>query len=86
MNPQHSPAPWSIRGSTLYAANGDRIAVMQAGGSVTIAQDDANRRLIESTPELRASLEDLLWMVGPNNANEIVVQARALLAKLEGSP
>lgn len=81
-----SPAPWTFRGNGLRDAQ-DRVILLTVPASgLTVAEDDANRRLIESAPELKASLQDLLWMVGPNNVNETVARARELLAKLEDLP
>lgn len=55
----HSPAPWKFRGSTLYDANGVAL-YREMANTLTIAQDDANRRLIEASPALASALRNLL--------------------------
>lgn len=82
--PTHSPAPWKFRGSYLRDANGTELFCEVPNG-LPIAQDDANRRLIESAPELRHALQELLDSApGPETDAHRV--ARELLGKLEGTP
>ena len=107
MNTNHSPAPWSIRGDILRDANGVLLYRLTPLDEITIAQDDANRALIEAGPEMAEALRRLetasradyaLAYCGPQEFTEeqreelrmesarASMEARAVLAKLEGSP
>lgn len=89
----HSPAPWSLRGDILRDANGTLLYRLTPLDEITIAQDDANRRLIEAGPEMADALRDvcdaleiMLKINRLNPGDNLTLQeARSLIAKLEGA-
>jgi hypothetical protein len=88
---KHSPGPWGVHGSHIYAPDGAIIAQVHNPGSKE--QDYplvANRNLMAAAPELLDAarmmadlVDDLLVQVGANYADELAA-ARAAIAKAEG--
>jgi hypothetical protein len=87
---KHSPGPWGVHGSHIYAPDGAIIAQVYNPGSKE--QDYslvANRNLMGAAPELLDAarmmadlVDDLLVQAGANYADELAA-ARAAIAKAE---
>lgn len=78
-----SPRPWKFRGSGLRDANDRVIMLTVPGALVPVAEDDANRRVIENAAEMREALRGVIAEADRNTVP--FIKARALLAKLENT-
>lgn len=78
-----SPHPWKFRGSSLRDANDRVIMLTVPGALVPVAEDDANRRVIENAAELLEALRGVIAEADRDTAP--FIKARELLAKLENT-
>jgi hypothetical protein len=88
---KHTPGPWGVHGSHIYAPDGAIIAQVHNPGDKE--QDYplvANRNLMGAAPDLLDAarmmadlVDDLLVQAGANYADELAA-ARAAIAKAEG--
>lgn len=88
MSGQHTPMPWIwLEGDEQIVGGGNRIVVYE------LNTNEYDARLIAAAPELLAALNEIVggdrWLVddhsiGSAEAERIVMQARAAIAKAEG--
>jgi hypothetical protein len=93
MNTKHTPGPWSrnikpaAKYCTIFAGRNTHVAHVANG--LPDEQIEANCNLIAAAPELLAALEQCCNVVGyrgdPAVLNQIVSQARAIIAKATGN-
>jgi len=101
MNAKHTPGPWTYgrqagrRGFTVYLGSNrqsadDEIYVGTLGGSDEIvATDEANARLLASSPRLLAALESMLEQadlgeIHDDETRAVVDEARLAVAEAKG--
>lgn len=88
---KHTPGPWLLQETTVYALNEERIpvnrftAIIDSGwrnaeSRISRGEMEANARLIASAPDLLEALECLLEM-GHTKAGDL---ARAAIVKATG--
>jgi hypothetical protein len=83
MTTKHTPEPWMIAvraGRILIQANNQPVAGVHA-----MPEQEANARLIAQAPAMRAIIERLIDMVDGDDAYPAVVDARAILARIDGT-
>lgn len=82
---RHTPAPWRLHRSSIKSAAGATIARVVEGWGASGDEARANARLIVEAPAMVATIENLLTVVamlpGPN---AVTIEARALLARING--
>jgi len=95
---KHTPGPWTIDGSVRTSINAGtkHIALANFYNSVepefnvSGEEHEANARLIAAAPELLAALDELVDALTagyvPQQDGRMLKEARALIAKAEGTP
>jgi hypothetical protein len=87
---KHTPGPWGVHGSHIYAPDGAIIAQVYNPGSKE--QDYplvANRNLMAAAPDMLALLSDLTtaWdasRLGDGGHHAMIRRAHAIIARVEG--
>ena len=72
MSAQHTPGPWLLHHSTVYALNGrglNRFSTLPQPGTLQEAELLANAHLIAAAPDLLAALQGFLSMYLDANAS-----------------
>jgi len=99
MKTQHTPGPWTVVGPCgpikdqgdieILGPSGITVAYTPRGHPTRSLERIANARLIAAAPEMLRILHVLLGFVeegdGRSPLAQIMAEARALLAKIEGS-
>jgi hypothetical protein len=88
---KHTPGPWGVHGSHIYAPDGAIIAQVYNPGSKE--QDYplvANRNLMAAAPDMLALLSDLTtaWdasRLGDGGHHAMIRRAHAIIARVEGN-
>jgi hypothetical protein len=88
--PTHTPGPWNAAASRVWASDSRELAKVwgKAAGVTTVAEQDANARLMAAAPELLAALEALVEAADATSLQEWIgpeiEHAKDVLAKACG--
>lgn len=82
---KHTPGPWRADRRSILAGNVRCIAEVYSGAAESLAQADANKRLIAAAPDL---LDVVIRLLREDADGEFTIglieDARAAIAKAEG--
>ena len=93
---KHTPGPWLLQETTVYALNEERIPVNRFTASIDSGwrneksrisrkEVEANARLISAAPELLEALELVMdRLVDRHESDEAAIMARVAIAKATG--